>query len=92
MSEWHIEQLYKQIDKLVVLRDLSLEREAHLREERDSYQRVGIQAQQRLAEAKKLLREARKHCDWNRHPLPQAIDEFLATTDHTNEHKPKLNL
>jgi hypothetical protein len=45
--------------------------------EANETEREGLR--QRLAEAEKLLRESRKHCDWNRHPLPQAIDEFLAS-------------
>lgn len=40
-------------DALAAQRDEGLARENQLREERDSYQRVGIEAQQRLAEAEK---------------------------------------
>lgn len=49
-------KLINDYDALAAQRDEGLARENQLREERDSYQRVGIQAQQRLAEATDLLK------------------------------------
>lgn len=60
------------------LKDLQAE-VVRLREERDSYQRVGIQAQQRLTVATGLIRETMARFEDNRFPgirLMQRLREF----------------
>lgn len=53
---WSGGEVQDWLDANQELKDLGAE-VTRLREERDSYQRVGIQAQQRLTEAEKLLRK-----------------------------------